>query len=317
MDDRDKTKEKLFEEIRLLKTRIADLQDSDDKYKSAEIELQNTKEQLKFEAWGLAKTNEAIKFLYKELDKKNKELQKLDKLKTDFINIASHELRTPLTTIREVISQFLDGILGQTTPEQKKFLSICLGGVDRLKRLVDDLLDVSQIEAGKFKFTREQVEIVSLAKGVSALFHPKAESIGLELRENFCSQAAIAYADKDSIIRVFTNLIGNALRFTNKGYIEILVMDRPTYVECCVSDTGRGISEEDLLRVFGKFEQFGSREGIREKGTGLGLSICKKIIELHKGQIWVESALNKGTKFTFTLPKYTGKENSAEAKENI
>jgi signal transduction histidine kinase len=118
----------------------------------------------------------------------------------------------------------------------------------------------------------------------------------------------MAYADKDSIIRVFTNLIGNAVKFTVKGFIEISVTDKPGYVECQVADTGRGIAEEDQPRVFGKFEQFGGHQGSREGGTGLGLNICKKIIELHHGEIRMESVLGKGTKFIFTILKNTGKE---------
>jgi two-component system, NtrC family, sensor kinase len=307
VEDKDKSREALIEEIGLLKARIANPQDLEAKYKDTQIALQKAQEELKIQEWGIAKTNEAIKSLYKELDKKNKELQTLDQLKTDFINIASHELRTPLTTMKEGISQVLDGLHGPTTPEQIKFLSICLEGVDRLRRLVDDLLDISKIEAGKFKLVREQIEIVSLAKGVSALFQPKVKSLGLELKEDFCSQPAMAYVDKDSIIRVFTNLIGNALKFTAKGCIEISVRDKPACVECCISDTGKGIAEEDIPRVFGKFEQFGSRGGLKEKGTGLGLNISQKIVELHQGEIWVESVLNQGTKFIFTLPKYIEK----------
>jgi len=308
VEDKDKTKEELIEEIKVIKARLANLQDLENKYKSAELGLKKAKEELEIEAWGHAKTNEAIKYLYKELDKKNKELQTLDKLKTDFINIASHELRTPLTIIREGISQVLDGIHGQITPEQREFLSICLEDVDRLKRVVSDILDISKIEAGRFKLIKEQVDIVSLAKVVIASFYPKVKSMGLEMRENFCKQAAIAYVDKDSIIRVFINLISNALKFTDKGYIEISVRDKPTDIECSISDTGRGISEEDIPQVFGKFEQFGNTEMAKEKGTGLGLSIAKSIIELHQGDIWVKSILNKGTKFTFTLPKYIEKD---------
>lgn len=302
MAEEDKIKEELIEEIKLLKERIA----------AIEGELKKSKEELEIQTWGLDKTNETIKFLYRELAQKNKELQKLDKLKTDFINIASHELRTPLTTIKEVLSQILDGLHGQVTPGQKKFLTICFGGVDRLKHLVDDLLDISKIEAGKLELKKEWVDLVSLVKEIGVLFHLKAESAGLELRESFLNPKAMAYIDKDNIIRVFTNLIGNALKFTDKGYIEISVIDRPDFVECSVADTGRGISEEDSFRVFGKFEQFGDHQGAKEKGTGLGLNICKKIIELHHGEIWMESVLNQGTKFTFTLPKNTEKENQAE-----
>lgn len=272
--------------------------------KNLESELQKTKEELEIQTWGLAKTNETIKFFYRELDQKNKELQKLDKLKTDFINIASHELRTPITIIREGISQILEGIHGQITPEQTKLLNICFGTLERLKHLVDDLLDISKIEAGKLKLNPESIDLVNLAREVGALFHSKVKGMGLELKENFSSPTVMAYVDKDSIIRVFTNLIGNALKFTEKGHIEISVRDQPDQVECCVADTGRGISEEDSSRVFGKFEQFGDHQGAKEKGTGLGLNICKKIVELHHGEIWMESVLGKGTKFIFTLPKH-------------
>lgn len=286
------------------------------KCKSLEVELEKSKEELEIQVWGLAKTNETIKFLYRELDQKNKELQKLDKLKTDFINTASHELRAPLTIIKEGISQILDGIYGQITLEQKKSLTICFGGINQLNHLVGDLLDISKIEAGKLELKKEWINLVSLAKETSALFYPKAKSIGLELRDNFCSPEAMAYADKDSIIRVFTNLIDNALKFTDKGYIEISVMDKPDCVECYVADTGRGISEEDSSRVFGKFEQFGVHLRAKERGTGLGLNICKKIIELQHGEIWMESVLDKGTKFTFTLPKNTGNKIRPEKLDN-
>jgi signal transduction histidine kinase len=270
-------------------------------------ELQKVKDELATQSWGLKKTNEAIKFLYKELEKRNKELQELDNLKSDFLNAVSHELRTPLTTIREVISQIQEGLLGETSVEQRKFLSICLENVDRLKRMIDNLLDISKLEAGKFKITREEVDIVNIAKGVITAFYPKSQITNLEIREKFLKHKAIAYVDRDSIVQVFTNLINNAFKFTDKGYIEVSVKDNVEYVECSVSDTGRGISPDDLPKVFSKFQQFGKRSVSQDKGTGLGLSIAKNIIELHHGKIWVESTLNKGTKFTFTLPKYTAK----------
>jgi signal transduction histidine kinase len=293
------------------------LQDLEQKYRSIAEELGKAKEELSLQTWGLTKTNDAIKILYKELEKKNKELQKLDKLKTDFINTVSHELRTPLTTVRECISQILDGIHGSTNDAQREFLSICLGDVDRLKRMIDDLLDIAKLEAGKVKIARRQLDLAGLARGVIAAFYPKAKSMNVELREKFSAEKIMVFADKDSMIRVFTNLIGNALKFTNKGNIEISVTDKSEHVECCVADTGRGIAEDDLPKVFGKFQQFDRKEGGGEKGTGLGLSISKNIIDLHHGKIWVESKLGEGARFIFTLPKYTEdqilKEHVAEA----
>ncbi|RKY32116.1 MAG: hypothetical protein DRP74_03285 [Candidatus Omnitrophota bacterium] len=271
-------------------------------------ELRKTKDELQLQMWGLAKTNEAIRVLYKELEKKNKELEKLDQLKSDFINSVSHELRTPLTSIREVISQILDGILGETNQQQREFLNICLADVDRLRRIIDDLLDISKLEAGKLKLSRADADIVGLAKRVISTFQAEFKSAGLEIKENFPQEKAVAYVDQDRIIQVFINLIGNAFKFTEKGYVDVSVIDWPGFVECSVADTGIGIGEEDLPKLFGKFQQFNRKDPGRIKGTGLGLSISKNIIELHRGQIEVESKLDKGTKFTFTLPKYNPQE---------
>jgi signal transduction histidine kinase len=268
-------------------------------------ELKKLKEELSTQTWGLAKTNDAIKILYKELEKKNKELQKLDQLKSDFINTVSHELRTPLTIIREGISQILDGLHGAINDAQREFLSICLADVDRLKRIIDDLLDTAKLEAGKVTLKKSRLDLVELIRGVASTFAPKVKAVHLELRENFSHNAIMIDADKDAIIRVLTNLLGNALKFTAAGHVAVSAVDKPDCVEVTVSDTGKGIVEDDIPKVFGKFQQFDRKEGGGEKGTGLGLNICKNIVELHKGRMWVESKLREGTKFIFTLPKQT------------
>lgn len=234
--------------------------------------------------------------------------KEIDKLKSEFISAVSHELRTPLTTIRESVSQVLDGILGQTTPKQREFLSVCLEDIDRLTRIINDLLDMSKIEAKMVEIKRELADIVGLVKTVSSSFIPRTKEKGLEIRTSFSKERIEVYIDRDKIIRVFTNLVGNSLKFTEKGYIEILIVDKQDTVECSVFDIGRGISEEDLPKVFSKFQQFGRTVGPGEKGTGLGLAIAKGIVELHRGKIWVESKFNEWTKFTFTLPKYSTEE---------
>jgi len=127
----------------------------------------------------------------------------------------------------------------------------------------------------------------------------------LELKLDIPKKDIEIYADGDKITQVFVNLVGNALKFTEKGHIEISVRDRKGEIECSVADTGAGIGKGDLPRVFDKFRQFGRQDGPGDRGTGLGLSISKGIIEMHQGSIWVESERGKGTKFTFTLPKYT------------
>jgi PAS domain S-box-containing protein len=230
--------------------------------------------------------------------------KELERMKSEFISTISHELRTPLTTIRETVSQVLDGILGETTPEQRDFLNMCLEDTDRLKRIIDNLLDISKIEAKRVELRREMFDMTVLVKGIITAFTPVAATKGLEIKEKFSKENIEVYADKDKVIQIFTNLIGNALKFTEKGYIQISVTDKKYSVECSISDTGVGIAKGDMLRVFDKFQQFGRVAGPGEKGTGLGLSITKSLVELQKGTIRVESELNKGTSFIFELPKY-------------
>ncbi|MCX5702978.1 MAG: ATP-binding protein, partial [Candidatus Omnitrophica bacterium] len=270
--------------------------------------LKQVKDELEIQTWGQQKTNMGIKVLYKELEIKTREAEKLNQAKSDFISTVSHELRTPLTIIREGVSQVLDGILGDTTAEQREFLSICLADIDRLERIINNLLDISKVEAGKIQLKKGLVDIISIAKGIVSFFGPQAKEKGLELKPSYSEEKIYAYVDADKITQAFTNLVGNALKFTEKGYIEISVEEKGNNVECAVADTGIGISSGDLSRVFDKFQQFGRVAGGGEKGTGLGLSIAKGIVDLHNGKIWVESEINKGTKFCFTFPKYTKEE---------
>jgi PAS domain S-box-containing protein len=244
----------------------------------------------------------------KEMEKVNKELQKLDQLKSDFVSTVSHELRTPLTVTREAISQILDGVCGEINKAQKQFLFMSIEGIDRLSRLIENLLDIPKIKAHKIMLKRQLIDIVSLAKEVSSSFASAFQSKGLETKYNFPKDKIELYVDKDRIIQIFVNLMSNARKFTPAGYIEISIVDKENEVECAVSDTGIGISDEDLPRVFSKFEQFGRVSESAEKGAGLGLAISKGIIELHRGKIWVESKLGQGSKISFTLPKYSPRE---------
>jgi len=271
----------------------------------AEQELEIAKKELELQSWGMKKTNEGIKTLYRELEGKTEELKRLDQLKSDFISTVSHELRTPLTIIREAVAQVLDGILGDTTNEQREVLSVGLEDIDRLARIINDLLDISKIERGKLEIKRERTNIAELIKTLHTSFLPKARNRGIEIGIICSSKDIVVYAEKDQLIQVFNNLIGNALKFTDKGSITISAVDKGDVVECSVADTGRGLKEEDASKLFSKFQQFGRGAGPGEKGTGLGLAISKGIVELYKGKIHAESQLGKGTKFIFTIPKFT------------
>lgn len=242
------------------------------------------------------------------LRKINEELRNLDRLKSEFVATVSHELRTPLTVVKEFSTIILDEIPGKINKEQREYLVIINENLERLTRLVNNLLDISKIEAHKFELKRELTDIAELAKAVSSGFEPFVKNKKLELRRNFPVNKVELYIDKDAISEVFINLLSNAIKFTEKGHVEISIVDKEKEVECAVSDTGISIPEEDMPKIFGKFEQFGRIEGHGEKGTGLGLVISKSLVELHNGNIRVESNPCRGTSFIFTLPKYTLKE---------
>ena len=153
---------------------------------------------------------------------------------------------------------------------------------------------------------REFVDLASLINGVVAQFKPKADGKHIEFETVFPASLPPIYIDADRISQVFTNLIGNAIKFTpTNGKITAEIIDREKEFECRVIDTGIGIAPEYLDKVFARFEQFDRTEGSGAKGTGLGLAITKALIQLHRGSIWLESELNKGSKFIFTLPKYS------------
>ncbi len=243
-----------------------------------------------------------------DAEKAEKDLKKLDQLKRDFISTVSHELRTPLAITKEGIRLILDKITGDINEKQEKILNTAGNNIDRLARIIDGLLDVSKIEAGKVELKRGWVDIAGLIRQVASNFELNLKEKNLGLKINVPEKRIDAFVDPDKLIQVFTNLIGNALKFTDKGYIEISLQEKEKEIECFVADTGVGIGEGDLPKVFSKFEQFGRLPGPGAKGTGLGLAITKGIIELHGGKIWVESKLGQGAKFSFILPEYTAEE---------
>jgi len=238
-----------------------------------------------------------------ELKKKNEELKALDQIKDEFVNNISHEFRMPLAIIQESIRQIVEGMFGQINEKQLKYLNMSLRNIDRLKSLIDNLLDISKIEKGKLDIQKSLVSIGGIINEVVSDFSQKVEKKGLSIHSHLPDHAIEILADKDKISQVLFNLVGNAYKFTEKGSIEISLKENDSFIECIVSDTGRGIASKNLPNLFSKFHQIDQKEYTQEKGTGLGLVIAKQIIELHDGQIYVESQEGIGTKFSFTLPK--------------
>ncbi|MDD5774039.1 MAG: ATP-binding protein [bacterium] len=231
--------------------------------------------------------------------------KEVDRMKTEFISIVSHELRTPLSITKEGLSLVLDKTLGELNEKQEKFLTIAKNNIDRLTNIINSLLDISKIEAGKLELKRASVNLNELISGIIFSFSKQANDKGLELKVRLPKEQIEIYADEGKVIQIFTNLMSNAMKFVEKGYIEVSVIEKENEIECTVADSGIGISGDDLPKVFNKFQQFGRIPGTGEKGTGLGLSIAKSLVELHNGKIWIESQLGRGTRFIFTLPKYT------------
>lgn len=221
----------------------------------------------------------------------------------DFVSLVSHELRAPLAITKEGVSLVLDKILGKTNLKQQQVLRTARKNIDRLDQILMNMLDISRIEAGKVALKKQSFDFTDLVKQVAGSLDARIQAKGLVLKVSSSREKIELVADKKRIFQVLMNLVGNAAKFTEKGFIEVTITDHENEIECSVSDTGVGISGDDLPKIFGKFQQLGWAPGGGEKGMGLELAITKAIVELHNGRIQAESRLGKGSCFTFSLPK--------------
>ena len=236
------------------------------------------------------------------------ERKRIERLKDEFIGTVSHEIRTPLSITKEGVSLILDKVPGPINEQQARILTISKSNIDRLARIINSLLDISKIESGRMGNRWEAFEIIVVIRQVISAFELKLGEKGLALRADLPKNTITIHGDMDAITQLLTNLIANAVKFTDKGFIDVAVKDRGANVEISVSDTGVGIAEENMPKLFEKFQQFGRVSGPGEKGTGLGLAIAKGIVDMHRGKIWAESEFGKGTKITFTIPKNGGRD---------
>ena len=236
------------------------------------------------------------------LEREAVELEKALKIKSDFISTVSHELRTPLAAIKESISIVLDGVTGTTTDGQKEFLEMAKRNVDRLARLINDILDFQKMESGKMVFNMQKNDINEAVEEVGNTMATIASQKNLDFTLDLETNLPKLTFDKDKIIQVLTNLVSNAVKFTDKGGITIKTASKGNGVYVSVQDTGVGIKEEDIPKLFAEFEQLERAEERQAGGTGLGLAISKRIIERHDGRIWASSEHGKGSTFTFFLP---------------
>ena len=254
-----------------------------------------------------SKTGDMIR-MNKELVLANKRLKELDKLKSDFVSMVSHELKTPLAAMR-TSAQVLE-VADIATETKREMLDIILRNIDRQTNLVNDLLDLSRIESGRMELKFERLSLDSVVADSIESVKQAASVEGIKLNVELPESLSSVKGDREKLTQVVINLLNNAIKFTPRsGEIRIKARELNGQVEVKVSDTGIGIPPEDLDSVFDKFYQVDSTLTREAGGTGLGLAICKGIIEAHRGRIWAESELGKGSTFVFRLEKwgdYTG-----------
>ena len=235
---------------------------------------------------------------------KYEEARRSSQIKLDFVSTVSHELRSPLASVKEAMNLLLDKIPGKINAEQERFLEIAMNNVDRTLRLINELLDISKLEAGKLDMKRNFQDICIVAKHSYETLKIDADAKGVKLNLKMPDVNVNMWFDADQITRVLVNLISNAIKFTEEnGMVNIILEDLGGFVQVRVIDNGAGIAEEDLDKVFDKFYSVTKVKRAGVKGTGLGLPIAKEIVELHRGRIWVDSQPGRGSRFSFTLPK--------------
>ncbi len=220
----------------------------------------------------------------------------------DFILMLAHELRAPLGIVKESIALVNDKVLGKTNEKQQKVLTTARKNVNRIDRIIMNIVDIFKLDEKRLELRKEPVDIVSVAKRVMDTCRAVSEPKGLALKGIFSSDEINCTADKQRIADILSHLLGNAVKFTEKGSVELEIRQLKKNIECIVRDTGIGIAKEHLPKIFDKFAQFGWVPGGGEKGMGLGLAITKGLVELHGGTIKVTSEAGKGSEFVFTIP---------------
>jgi len=228
--------------------------------------------------------------------------KRLEELEDEFMYIAAHELRAPLAIVKESAAILSEGILGQLSNGQQDFLKTVKRNVDRTIRLVNNIMLYQRLDSGRVKFDLNRRDINELINGVAKEFAGAAQDKGLTLELNLKENLPAVKLDGEKITQVLMNLVGNAVRFTDKGGIIITSAKFKDEIRVCIQDTGGGIKEESIKIVFDAFSQIKISKAAKGEGTGLSLSISKKIIQRHNGKIWVESEYGKGSSFYFTLP---------------
>jgi len=238
----------------------------------------------------------------RELQSLNDRLQQASNAKSEFLANMSHELRTPMNAILGFVEMLLDDIYGEIPPQLKEPLMDVQANGKHLLNLINDVLDLSKIEAGRMELALAEYSVQDIVDTLKASLHSLAREKGLEFVAAAQEDIPLACGDGKRITQCLTNLAGNALKFTKQGRVEVWVERKRDLLQYRVSDTGIGIPKDQIENVFGEFRQVNATITREFGGTGLGLSITKKFVEMHGGRLWVESEVGKGSTFFFEIP---------------
>ena len=253
----------------------------------------------------LAETNKGVLALYAELDDNAVQLREAADLKSRFLSYMSHEFRTPLASITSIAEILIDGMDGPLTAEQRRQLQYVRGSVRELTEMVDDLLDLAKVDAGRISISPEWFEMVDLFSALRGMFKPILGGSTVSLVFEEASGIPRIYTDDQKLSQILRNFISNALKFTTEGEVRVTAtLIDAGRVEFAVNDTGIGIAQDHLPVLFSDFVQIDTRIQKRLRGTGLGLSLAKKFAELLGGSVAVASELGKGSRFSVQIPTH-------------
>jgi signal transduction histidine kinase/CheY-like chemotaxis protein len=241
-----------------------------------------------------------------ELEDKSRRAEEADRLKSAFIANMSHEIRTPLNSVLALSVLLRDGTAGPLTADQRDYLEVIERNGHNLLRLLNDILDLSRIEAGHLEMDTQDVDVAPHVCDIGSTLAPLATAKGLDLTLKIPEQLPLVRADVDRVRQILTNLVGNAIKFTDAGTVQVGVDVRPAAIALQVTDTGIGIPEAQLDKIFHEFVQVDQTLARRQGGTGLGLAIARRLARLMGGEVSVTSIAGKGSRFTLTLPRAIG-----------
>lgn len=251
----------------------------------------------------LAETNNGVLALYSELDHQAEQLRQVSELKSRFLSYMSHEFRTPLVSIQSMARLLMERLDGPLSDEQERQVGFIQGAAAELSEMVDDLLDLAKVEAGRITVSPDWFELIDLFSALRGMFHPIASRGEVAVVFDEPVDVPAMFSDNQKVAQILRNFISNAYKFTNEGSITISARVEPgDMIRFSVADTGIGIAPEDLKHLFEEFVQVGPANHRSIRGTGLGLALCRRFAELLGGRVEVESAPGVGSTFHAILP---------------